>query len=353
MNLLNLSSGIKITYEVTLKYSLLWECALGIAASTYDELHHSLEKPHQYWSDAIKKLSSESQKELEYSKEHNTWKTLLHLLHVKDFEDLSTFLQYINDLSEEDLRFYSLPFLGKQNEDNRTNASLGDKKAKTCLIEACLNHKFFPDYIEFICGVPIDILKSHLTTLMQGWYETIIKPDESYTLSILKKDFEARSIMKEKLTPEKFVEWTTGSIYAPEPTVTDVLLIPQYIYRPWTVGADDINTKIFYYPVSDESIIDGNDIYIPPFALVQGYKALGDEMRLKIIKFLYEGDATLQDLTGKLNIAKSTVHHHLSLLRAARIVRTVNSMYHLNKDNLFAIESHLKIYLDKQSNGRL
>jgi len=233
------------------------------------------------------------------------------------------------------------------------NASFEDKKAKTCLIEACLNHKFFPDYIEFICGVPIDILKSHLTTLMQGWYETIIKPDESYTLSILKKDFEARSIMKEKLTPEKFVEWTTGSIYAPEPTVTDVLLIPQYIYRPWTVGADDINTKIFYYPVSDESIIDGNDIYIPPFALVQGYKALGDEMRLKIIKFLYEGDATLQDLTGKLNIAKSTVHHHLSLLRAARIVRTVNSMYHLNKDNLFAIESHLKIYLDKQSNGRL
>lgn len=347
MNLLNISSGIKTTYKVTLKYSLLWECALGIAASTYDELHHSFEKPQQYWSDAINELSSEGKKELEYSKSHNTWKTLLQLLHTKDFENLNTFLQYIKDLSEEDLRFYSLPFLGIQNEENRKNASSGDINAKMSLIELCSKHKFFPSYIEFICNVPIDILKDHLTTLMQAWYEVIIKPDETYFLSMLKKDFKAKSAMMERLTAERFVEWTIGTTYLPEPTITHVLLIPQYIYRPWTVEADGINTKIFYYPISDESIAEDKDIYAPAFTLVQGYKALGDEVRLKIIKFLYEGDKTLQELTEKLDMAKSTVHHHLSLLRSVRIVRIVNSMYQLNKDALFSMESDLKIYLER------
>gem|GEM_PF-780631 len=347
MNLINISSGIKTTYEVTLKYSILWECALGIAASTYDELHHSLEKSKQYWSDIINKLSSEAQKELEYSKRYNTWSTLLQLLHVKDFEDLRSFLQYIENSCEKDLRFYSLPYLGKQNEDNRAKASIGDIEARMQLIEICSNHKFFADYIEFICTVSIDILKNHLISLMQAWYETIIKQDEAYTLSILEKDFKAKSIMKKKLTPEKFVEWTIGDTYVPEPTVTNVLLIPQYIYRPWTVETDDINTKIFYYPISDESIISNNDRYIPSFTLVQEYKALGDEVRLKMIKFLYEGDKTLQELTEKFDIAKSTVHHHLSLLRSVRIVQTLNSMYHLNKDVLFAIESDMKIYLEK------
>ncbi|WP_055668734.1 ArsR/SmtB family transcription factor [Desnuesiella massiliensis] len=347
MNLLNISSGIKTTYKVTLKYSLLWECALGIAASTYDELHHSLEKPQQYWSDAINKLSSEGKKELECSKKHNTWKTLLQLLHTRDFENLNMFLQYIKDLSEEDLRFYSLPFLGNQNEENRKDASSGDIKARMSLIELCSKHKFFPDYIEFICNVSINILKNHLITLMQAWYEVIIKPDETHFLSMLKKDFKTKSAMMEKLTAEKLVEWTIGTTYLPEPTITDVLLIPQYIYRPWTVEADDINTKIFYYPISDESLTDDKDTYAPAFTLVQGYKALGDEVRLKIIKFLYEGDKTLQELTEKLDMAKSTVHHHLSLLRSVRIVRTVNSMYQLNKDALFSIESDLKIYLEK------
>jgi hypothetical protein len=347
MKLLKISSGIKTTYEVHMKYSLLWECALGIAASTYDELHHTFEKSTEYWRYIIKKLSPEAQIELEYSKRHNTWKSLLQLLQMKDFPDLISFLDYIKDLKEDDLRFSLLPFLGKQNESNRRDSSLGDKIAKIQLIETCLNHKFYPEYIEFICSIQVDILKNHLITIMNAWYETVIKPDEAYTLSILKRDFQSKISMKEKLTPEKFVEWVIGEAYTTESSVTDVLLIPQYIYRPWTVESDDINTRIFFYPISDKNIVNSEDVYIPSFTLVQEYKSLGDEIRLKIVKLLYEGDKSLQELTSNLGFAKSTVHHHLSLLRSARLVQIVDSMYHLNKDILFIIESDLKAYLEK------
>lgn len=349
MKLLNLSSGTKITYKVHMKYSVLWECALGIAASTYDELHHTLEKSEKYWTNTIEKLSKEAQEELAYSKKNNTWKTLLQLLYVEEFEDLKTFLDYIDNLNEEKLRFYSLPFLGKENEQNRKKASLGDRSARIKLINSCSKHKFFPNYIEFICIVPVDRLKSHLITLMKEWYETVIKPEEEYILAILCRDFQSKNLMKDKLDPEKFVEWVTGGVaYSPEPTVTDVVLIPQYIYRPWTVEADSINTKIFYYSVSDESIAIDKDTYIPDINLIQGYKALGDEVRLRIVKFLYEEDKTLQELTEKLNLAKSTVHHHLSMLRSARLVKVTDSKYCLNKEFLFIMESELKNYLERQ-----
>ncbi|MEW9096508.1 MAG: metalloregulator ArsR/SmtB family transcription factor [Clostridiaceae bacterium] len=348
MKLLNLSSSTKTTYEIHMKYSSLWECALGIAASTYDELHHTLEKSGKYWKDIIEKLPSEVEKELMYSKKHNTWKTLLQLLNVEDFTDLNSFLKYIRNLEEGDLRFHSLPFLGIKNEEDRKNASIGNKEAMEELMKSCSNNKFFPSYIEFICNVPAATLKNHLEILMKGWYEAVIKPDEEYILSILKRDIESKNLMKENLSPEKFVEWATGGrVYLPEPTITNVLLIPQYSYRPWTVEADNTDTKIFYYPVSDESIENSKDAYAPDFNLIQGYKALGDEMRLRIIKLLYEEDRTLQELTEKLSLAKSTVHHHLAMLRSVRLVKTVESKYQLNIEFLFLMESELKSYLER------
>ena len=46
------------------------------------------------------------------------------------------------------------------------------------------------------------------------------------------------------------------------------------------------------------------------------HKALGDEARLRIVKMLFEKERTLQEITERLQLGKSTVHHHLKLLRA-------------------------------------
>ena len=50
------------------------------------------------------------------------------------------------------------------------------------------------------------------------------------------------------------------------------------------------------------------------------HKALGDEARLRIVKMLFEKERTLQEITERLQLGKSTVHHHLKLLRAAKLV---------------------------------
>ena len=50
---------------------------------------------------------------LQFVEEHNTWKALLQLLYEEDFHDVSQFHTTIDSLSEEDLKYICLPFLGR------------------------------------------------------------------------------------------------------------------------------------------------------------------------------------------------------------------------------------------------
>jgi DNA-binding transcriptional ArsR family regulator len=105
-------------------------------------------------------------------------------------------------------------------------------------------------------------------------------------------------------------------------------------------------TKIFYYPVADESIAP-NDRYTPNHFLVAKYKALGDEARLRIVKHLSEKECTLQELTGLLEVGKSTIHHHLKILRAAKLVDSKDGVYALRKQAVNLMEDDLQRYLDR------
>lgn len=74
-----------------------------------------------------------------------------------------------------------------------------------------------------------------------------------------------------------------------------------------------------FYAMADEFINNNPDA--PPSWLVRTYKALSDEKRLRILRRLSEGETSLDELTELLDISKSTVHHHISVLRGAGLVR--------------------------------
>ncbi|WP_141432223.1 helix-turn-helix transcriptional regulator [Bacillus sp. 03113] len=346
MDVLNVSSRKRETYKVKIKYSVLWECVLGIAAITNTPILHTLEKTTQDWEKIKQLLSKDMLDELCFVEEKNTWKALLQLLHQKEFKDVASFLAYIKELSEEDLKFICIPFIGEDLQEKRRLASNGVEAAIQELKMLTKSNPFFPDYIEFICKVDEQLLKAHLTKVMSGWYKAVIEPEFEKLLPILERDAQSKIKMSKKMTPEELVEWSTGGVtYLPEPSVHHVLLIPQYTYRPWNIEADIEDTKVFFYPIANESIAP-HDKYLPNYFLVQKYKALGDEARLRIVKLLYERDRTLQELTEQLNIGKSTIHHHLKLLRAAKLVEIIDSKYSLKSKALDALSKELNVFLD-------
>ncbi|WP_425623154.1 ArsR/SmtB family transcription factor [Brevibacillus borstelensis] len=346
MKLLDMSYG-RSSYQVTLHSSPLFEAALGIAAATYDEIHPTLEKPREHWLAMIAALPPDVQTELYDAQRHHTWKTLLQLLHARPFPDLAAFLSYLEGLPGQQLRLEALPYLGREREDARYLASTGNRLAVAELLQACAGHKFFPAYISHVSEVDANELRRHLITLFRGWYSIHVRPQETELGSLLQRDCEQKRAMQQKLSPEALVEWATGGNYQPEPSVARVLLVPHTLYRPWTIQADAPDTKVFYYPVADENMAEQVDPYQPPHLLVQACKALGDEHRLRIVKHLAERAHSLQELAVRMDMAKSTLHHHLSMLRSARLIEIDASKYQLRRTHVDQLSLFLSEYLDK------
>lgn len=114
-------------------------------------------------------------------------------------------------------------------------------------------------------------------------------------------------------------EVTNGLEYEVPLGVTRVVLIPSVVTRPLSIIDQQRGTLLVYYGVADEFI--NSDPEAPPSWLLRAYKALGDERRLRILRRLSEGETTLDELTQMLGLSKSTVHHHISLLRGAGLIR--------------------------------
>ncbi|MEK3906358.1 winged helix-turn-helix domain-containing protein [Oceanobacillus sp. FSL K6-0127] len=336
------------TYSVHIKYSSLWECALGIAAITNTALIDSLEKSISYWKEMRESLSHRLREHLEYVEKNNTWKALLQLLHQKDFTTLQEFTSYIEMLSEKRLKFICLPFVGDAYQELRERAACREKEAIEALQSLTAANPFFPEYIAFISNMEQMQLKKHLVEVMTDWYKQVIENDPEQLEKILQADVAAKKKMEVKMDPEEFVEWATAGItYLPEPSVHHVLLIPHVTYRPWNIVADLEDTKVFYYPVANESI-SPDDRYLPNDFLLLKYKALGDEARLRIIKLLFERNRTLQEITERMGMGKSTIHHHLKILRAAQLVEMKDTKYALKTKAIDSLTKELALYLHQE-----
>jgi len=337
----------KQSYSVEVCASLLFECALGIAAVTYSDIRDTLERTTSEWDEIILRLQPEAQHELEYCAKHNTWQALLRLLHGSNCKHLNEFLNYLNTLTVEEFRFQVLPPLeGIQEKDVRRKAVIGDRDAVAKLIEAAEKHNFFSTYVPFFLNEDVEKLKNHLILLMESWYEAAITPRKEEWENILQRELASKHDMQSRLSFEAFIEWATGATYVPEPGERNVLLVPHISYRPWTIQANLSDTKVLYYPVSDDSLFGVNDPYRPSSSLVLLYRALGDENRLRILKLLREKERTLQELTEILDLAKSTIHHHLALLRSAKLVISNGTTYVLKPTTLQHAHKQLEAYFE-------
>jgi len=307
----------------------------------------TLDKPEKYWEEVRNNLPEKLLEDLTYVEGNNTWKALLQLLHQEKFSSLEGFVAYIEELSDQEIKRICLPFIGNEYQNLRKKAAQGDESAMNEMKHVTSDNPFFPRYIEFISKVDVSHLKEHLMNVMTRWYDAMISKDEEEMSRILDVDYKVKNEMLTKMTPEELVEWATGGVtYSPEPSVNHVLLIPQYIYRPWNIEADIEGTKVFYYPVANESI-SPNDTYTPNHFLILKHKALGDEVRLRMVKLLFESDRSLKDMTEKLDIGKSTAHHHLKILRGAKLVEVIGTKYSLKNKAINVLAKELDFYLNQ------
>lgn len=158
--------------------------------------------------------------------------------------------------------------------------------------------------------------------------------------------------LAEIMEPRPLIEQITNGIDYEIPLgMTRLVAIPTVSLRPWTLVTQFDDAVVVSYAVADDHLEADPDA--PPGWLVRFHKALGDARRMRILRRLAEGPATLGQLTEMVGLAKSTVFHHIGVLRAAGLVRvTVGhgsdqpSSYELRRNALEDAGLQLDKYLD-------
>jgi DNA-binding transcriptional ArsR family regulator len=257
-------------------------------------------------------------------------------------------LAILESTSESDLRRLLLgyrleTYRGEVSRETIAAAANGDEAARRGLLEHCADWQRAA--YEHALSLAADEAKRLLERAAKGWYDAVLQPDERATKRLLRGSARAARALAERLSPEELIDTATRGIrYAPEPGIRRILLVPHVVSRPWSIFTENGDTKIVCYGLA-ETQVTGD---APPDPLVPAYKALGDETRLRILRRLAEGPATLPELTALTGLAKSTVHGHLLVLRTGGLVVADVSRktgYRLRRETLAESAALLDSYL--------
>lgn len=171
-----------------------------------------------------------------------------------------------------------------------------------------------------VSWLPRDLgaLRDQVGPLLTHWDDQYFRHIEPAILDGLCADAAAKRALLETTAPDVVVEAATSGVYV-EPVVDldRVVLVPQYHYRPWNHTQAYHRVRLFLYAV--DALPSGADEPLPRLQRVT--RALADDTRLRLLRFLATGPRSFSAIVAWAGIPKSTVHYHLVALRAAGLVR--------------------------------
>lgn len=228
--------------------------------------------------------------------------------------------EWLETIEDHRLRRWVLGY--SSHEDDQAlieQAAGGDTEAVVELLGDDAEEK--QDLIEFFeWMLQTEELPARYASALKRFRELVFADFEEEFAGAISRAAAARRAAPTRGSAKEVVEEVTSGIdFDIPPGITRLVLVPSVLTRPLSLIDGYRGTLIVYYGIADEFV--NNDPEAPPSWLVRAYKALSDERRLRILRRLSEGPASLDELGEMLDLSKSTVHHHITLLRAAGLIR--------------------------------
>lgn len=343
MKYLNSTQEVETSSVIT-QSSPVWEVILGIAGYTHAQLRHTFNLDEMWRLDeSMPESLIEHLAEIEKT---NFWFALILL---QDRFSSPTICDFTNRLSEiHAVDFYDtvLPYKDRFTEESRKALAFQYKNKNSFETYASyfIGHEYLDGYVRNLGYYTMSDICTLFKDILEEWYGWISKTKdwEKWKRAL---DFEVKQNNSlERTNPVEAIEQITGGVkYFSEPSVWTVKLIPQVSYRPWTLAVRTPETKLYFYPLKEEYLIEPG---IPSMELIRGHKALGDEVRLKILYQLMKGPLSLQEISMQFNISKTTLHHQLTLLKAAKFIQVDKGIYTANRNRINAFSERLTQYLE-------
>jgi len=173
--------------------------------------------------------------------------------------------------------------------------------------------------LEMLLPLGPEETRRRLLEALDRWHQESFAAREADLVEVLEADARATTELAATMAPARLIELVCGGFaYEPEPECPRVLLVPHLAARPWLLLCQHRDTRIICHPARAQ---DGDDRAATAEGLLRLGRALGDEQRQRLLGALAGGPRDLDELAGAVGLSRSTVHHHLGLLRAAGLVR--------------------------------
>jgi DNA-binding transcriptional ArsR family regulator len=260
----------------------------------------------------------------------SVWLSLLGLISVAPHpHDPDSVFTWIGELNPQRLRRWILGYLGEQNalETGQSppspslieQAAQGDIDSVREIIGSSMDLEGVDQVVAMFEMDPIEMRDRMAATLRRFRNEVFSKYEDEFGKAIAAAAGARRSVATRDSAKDVIEEVTNGLDYEIPLGVCRVILVPSVVVRPLSLIDQYRDALIVCYGLADEFLNLNPEA--PPSWMVRFYKALSDEKRLRILRRLSEGDTSLDELTEMLDLTKSTVHHHITILRAAGLVR--------------------------------
>lgn len=255
----------------------------------------------------------------------SVWLSLLGLIASAPHpHDPDRVMDWLGSINPQRLRRWLLGYLGEHADPGLVEqAADGDMDAVHRIVDTAKGGKLDEEmrgHVVSIFEIPGEELRDRMVHVIRRFRtEVFAEHEESFSASISRAAAAQRAASTRDSAKAVIEEVTNGLDYEIPLGVSRVTLVPSVVVRPLSLIDQNRDTLLVFYGMADEFI--DSDPEAPPSWLVKTYKALSDERRLRILRRLSEEEASLDDLTALLGLSKSTVHHHMSVLRAAGLVR--------------------------------
>lgn len=206
---------------------------------------------------------------------------------------------------------------------------------------------YLRDTLRYLLARPPAEIQGDFVELVERWQSEVYGPREGEFVATAEAALGAFRRTTDGMAVEQVVETAApGLTFVPEAGQTTVVLLPSLAVRPLWAVADHRTSNIFAFPAP----VGGSERVDPPARLVALGKAIGDETRLRILRELATQPATPPDLADRMGIPRTSLLHHLRILRDADLiaVQVHDSAYHQFhvRDELFGeVERLLEAYL--------
>jgi DNA-binding transcriptional ArsR family regulator len=318
-------SGLSPT--VTVEVSPVYELLLSIVTVT-EPTEDTYEIGPEWVAEMRARAGDELLHRIDAVAQHDP-DTYLHLLGLA-YEtpaprDLPAFFAHLRAIDPDELKLHLVKYYARETRrctpaDVIRRAVVGDAAAQRQFLQTC-HPEWEPwtDYLRRILDADGQELATGLAEVLEAWSERVWKPESLSILPILERDAEAKRELLRTMSLDEFVEVATNGVeWVARPGVDRVVMVPSFVNRPLVSVTEIGEVQLIAYPVADESV--AADLDTPPQRLVRLSKALGDEKRLRILRTLADGEKTLMELADIFGLAKTTMHHHMIVLRSAGLV---------------------------------